>query len=63
MENIPSSFIGYNKTIVNDILNQKDTILNTQQNDINYLRNEISRLEKNIENNKNISSKNSKKSQ
>lgn len=47
MGNIPTSFMGYNKQIVDDILTKKDFELNTQQKDINYLRNEISRLEKN----------------
>jgi len=48
MDNIPSSFMGYNKEKVNEIINQKDNLLSTQKEDINYLRNEISRLEKQI---------------
>ena len=50
MENIPSSLMGYNKQTVNDILNEKNSKLNLQQEDINYLRKEISRLEKSIKN-------------
>lgn len=46
MDNIPSSFIGYNKQAVNEIIKQKDNKLNMQQKDINYLRNEILRLER-----------------
>lgn len=46
MENIPSSFIGYNKRSVNEIIKQKNDKLKTQQQDINYLRNQITRLEK-----------------
>lgn len=46
MDNIPSSFIGYNKQAVDEIIKQKDNKLNTQQKDIDYLRNEILRLEK-----------------
>lgn len=48
MENIPSSFMGYNKETVDEILSQKNSKLNLQQEDINYLRKEISRLEKSI---------------
>jgi len=48
MENIPSSFIGYNKQAVNDIIEKKDSLLSTQKKDINYLRNEITRLENQI---------------
>ena len=49
MENIPSSFIGYKKEVVDDIINQKNSKLSTQQKDINYLRNEINKLEKSIQ--------------
>lgn len=45
MENIPSSFMGYNKDAVNDIITEKDNKLKTQQNDINYLRGQIEELE------------------
>lgn len=48
MENIPSSFMGYNKQAVNELIQKKDSILSTQKKDINYLRNEITRLEKQI---------------
>lgn len=46
MNNIPSSFIGYNKQAVNQIIKEKDNKLSLQQKDIDYLRNEILRLEK-----------------
>ncbi len=46
MENIPSSFMGYNKQAVNDIIKQKDDLLVTQQKDINYLRGQLDKLEK-----------------
>lgn len=46
MENIPSSFMGYNKRSVNELIKQKDDKLKTQQQDIDYLRNQISKLEK-----------------
>lgn len=48
MEKIPSSFMGYRKDIVEDIINRKDALLFTQRQDINYLRNEIDRLEKSL---------------
>ena len=44
-KNIPSSFMGYNKTAVNNIIKEKDTRLETQQNDINYLRGQIEKLQ------------------
>ena len=46
-KNIPSSFRGYNKATVNEILKEKDALLETQRQDIEYLRNELSRFEKN----------------
>lgn len=46
MENIPSSFLGYNKEAVNAIMKEKNEKLATQQNDINYLRSELMKLEK-----------------
>lgn len=52
MDNIPSSFIGYNKQAVNEIIKQKDDKLSLQQKDINYLRNEILRLERSVKNKK-----------
>lgn len=52
MDNIPSSFIGYNKQAVNEIIKQKDDKLSLQQKDINYLRNEILRLERTVKNKK-----------
>lgn len=52
MNNIPSSFIGYNKQAVNEIIKQKDDKLSLQQKDINFLRNEIERLEKTVKNKK-----------
>lgn len=52
MENIPSSFMGYNKQAVNELIQKKDSILSTQKKDINYLRNEITRLEKQIKTSK-----------
>lgn len=52
MNNIPSSFMGYNKQAVNQIIKEKDNKLSLQQEDINYLRNEILRLEKTIKNKK-----------
>ena len=53
MEKIPSSFMGYNKQYVNEIINQKDRLLLTQKQDINYLRSEIDKLEKKIEKSEN----------
>lgn len=52
MNNIPSSFMGYNKQTVNQIIKEKDNKLSLQQEDINYLRNEILRLEKTVKNKK-----------
>lgn len=52
MENIPSSFIGYNKQAVDTIIKQKDDKLSSQQKDINFLRDEILRLEKTVKSNK-----------
>ena len=49
MEKIPSSFMGYKKDIVKEIIEQKDILLDAQQKDIEYLRNEITKLEKNIQ--------------
>ena len=45
-KNIPSSFMGYNRDIVNKILEEKDSLLETQRQDIEYLRKELSRFEK-----------------
>ena len=44
-KNIPSSFMGYNRDIVNKILEEKDSLLETQRQDIEYLRKELSRFE------------------
>ena len=52
MNNIPSSFMGYNKQAVDEIIKEKDNKLVTQQEDINYLRGEILKLEKNSKKNK-----------
>lgn len=52
MRNIPSSFIGYNKQAVDNIIKQKDDKLSMQQKDINFLRDEILRLEKTVKINK-----------
>ena len=43
---IPTSFIGYNKDAVNEIIKQKDSKLSTQQKDIDYLRKQVENLEK-----------------
>ena len=48
MEKIPSSFMGYKKEIVEEIINKKDALLFTQRQDINYLRTEIDKLEKSL---------------
>ena len=48
MEKIPTSFMGYRKDVVKEIINQKDTLLESQQRDIEYLRNELSKLEKRV---------------
>lgn len=40
--NIPTSFIGYNRAAVNKLLKEKDTLLETQRRDIEYLRQELS---------------------
>lgn len=52
MEKIPSSFIGYNKQAVHEIIKQKDDKLSTQQKDINYLRDEILKLERTVKSSK-----------
>lgn len=57
MENIPSSFIGYNKQAVDSIIKQKDDKLSSQQKDINFLRDEILKLEKTVKSNKKNSQK------
>ena len=44
--NIPSSFIGYNKKTVDELLKEKDSLLETQRQDIEYLRRELSKLQK-----------------
>ena len=46
--NIPSSFIGYKKASVNQILNEKNKLLETQNQDIEYLRNENKKLKKQL---------------
>ena len=46
--NIPSSLMGYNKQAVHQILNEKNTLLKTQEGDINYLRNENHKLKKQL---------------
>lgn len=51
MKKIPSSFMGYKKDVVNEILNKQDNILNTQKKDIEYLKGEINRLEKDLNKN------------
>lgn len=48
MNNIPNSFIGYKKNVVDEILNQKDSLLGTQQQDIDYLRSEVDKLKKEV---------------
>ena len=57
MNNIPSSFMGYNKQAVDEIIKEKDNKLVTQQEDINYLRGEILKLEKNSKKNKDTKNK------
>lgn len=52
MEKIPTSFMGYKKQAVNDILKEHERVNNTQKQDIKYLRSEISRLEKQLKNKK-----------
>ena len=47
-KNIPSSFIGYNKQAVEEILKEKNALLKTQKEDINYLRNENKKLKKQL---------------
>ena len=49
MENIPSSFLGYNKDAVKELINKKNSLLKTQQEDINYLRKENLKLKKKLE--------------
>ena len=44
MDKLPSSFIGYNKQAVDNLLNQKNQLLKTQQKDIDYLRQENTKL-------------------
>jgi len=53
-ENIPSSFIGYNKNTVKQILNQKNQLLKTQKEDIDYLRQENLKLKKQVKKNNDI---------
>jgi len=48
METIPSSFLGYNKKAVNQLIKQKNEKLKTQQSDINYLRTENTKLKKKL---------------
>lgn len=55
MEKIPSSLLGYNKKTVDNILKEKNSKLNCQQNDIEYLRSEITKLEKRLFKQKNSS--------
>lgn len=38
---IPNSLLGYNKSVVDQLLSEKDSRLKTQQEDINYLRQEL----------------------
>ena len=45
---IPSSLIGYDKNSVNEIIKQKNKLLQIQQNDIDYLRKENLKLKKQI---------------
>lgn len=55
MEKIPSSLLGYDKKTVDNILKEKNSKLNCQQNDIEYLRSEITKLEKRLFKQKNSS--------
>ena len=48
MENIPSSFIGYNKNAVKELIKQKNSQLKSQQEDIDYLRQENLKLKKKL---------------
>ena len=43
--NIPSSFLGYKREVVDKLLREKDALLETQREDIKYLRKELSRFE------------------
>jgi len=48
MENIPSSFLGYNKKAVLEIISKKNKQLKTQQEDISYLRTENTELKRKL---------------
>ena len=52
MENIPSSFLGYNKNAVNELIKQKNYQLKSQQQDIDYLRQENLKLKNKLKNKK-----------
>ena len=48
METLPSSFLGYNKKAVHELIKEKNNKLKTQQSDINYLRTENLKLKKQL---------------
>ena len=48
MDKLPTSLMGYKKSTGDEILKQKDNLVQTQKKDISYLRSEISRLEKEV---------------
>ncbi len=58
---IPTSFIGYKKEVVNEIIKEKDNKLSVQQKDIDYLRKQVTDLEKTSKKLAKISVKNSSK--
>ena len=58
---IPTSFIGYKKEVVNEIIKEKDNKLSVQQKDIEYLRKQVTDLEKTSKKLAKISDKNSSK--
>ena len=45
-KNIPSAFMGYKREAVDNLLKEKDALLETQREDIEYLRKELNRYEK-----------------
>lgn len=50
MENIKRSLFGYNRTMVDSAMKEKDTMISTQQHDIEYLQDENKKLKQKMEN-------------
>ncbi|MBQ8468553.1 MAG: hypothetical protein IJ542_02225 [Clostridia bacterium] len=52
MNKIKTSLFGYNKSNVNDLIKQKEEMIETQQKDIDYLQKENNQLKSQIKANK-----------